>query len=233
MGLIRRAGGESAASPGTTASSQRWESSLRPQLDAVATTLRQLEPAQVASRCGGRAFPGALEVDYWGRPVKVHWPELTACETGGQPCSPFERMMLLFYLRQSDGAQPAGEWISFRELPGGNFYHQAFQGYACTPLARVFGTDPAGLGSAAGACGGAPVDGPAADTWGFRPLPLVWLAVAMWPGEEGLPSQAAVLFDRNASHHLPLDGLALLGSGLSRRLLAAHRTIAAEGEAAG
>lgn len=37
-----------------------------------------------------------------------------------------------------------------------------------------------------------------------------------------MPSQASVLFDANAGHHLPIDGLALLDAGLTGRLLLAH-----------
>jgi hypothetical protein len=232
MGLIRRAGGERTA-PASQAASERWQSSLQPQLDTVAAALRKLNPAQVASRCGGISHPEAVKLRYWGRLVRVKWPELTAWEAAGQPCSPFDRMMLLFYLQRSDGLELAGEWIGFRELPDGNFYHQAFQGYACAPLAQAFGSAPARLRRAARTCGGTPVDGPATDTWGFEPLPLIRLAVALWPGEESLPAQAAILFDRHASHHLPLDGLALLGSGLARRLLAADRVTKPQGEVAG
>ena len=55
----------------------------------------------------------------------------------------------------------------------------------------------------------------------FSPLPMIRLACALWPGDEDFPSKASILFDASASHYMPTDGLALLGSGLARRLIKA------------
>jgi hypothetical protein len=63
------------------------------------------------------------------------------------------------------------------------------------------------------------VAGLAPHAWRFLPLPRVPLAVCLWPGDEEVPAQAAILFDSNAGRHLPTDGLALLGSGLTGRLI--------------
>jgi hypothetical protein len=50
---------------------------------------------------------------------------------------------------------------------------------------------------------------------------MIRLACALWPGDEDFPSKASILFDASASHYMPTDGLALLGSGLARRLIKA------------
>ena len=55
--------------------------------------------------------------------------------------------------------------------------------------------------------------------YAFQVLPRVQLAIVYWLGDEEFPPQAQVLFDAAASHYLPVDGLALLGSDLVRRLL--------------
>jgi hypothetical protein len=138
---------------------------------------------------------------------------------GGQPCSTFDAAMLLYYLATADGTLPAGRWIGFRELPGGSFYNQAFQGYSGDPLARTFSSRPGELERAAQELGGRRLTGIAPFAWSFLPLPRLSLAAALWPGDEELAGRAAVLFDASASHYLPTDGLALLGSGLSGRLL--------------
>ena len=48
-----------------------------------------------------------------------------------------------------------------------------------------------------------------------------------WPGDEEFPSRASILFDPADIHYLPIDGLALMGSGLAGRLLKAGSSKAA------
>ena len=43
--------------------------------------------------------------------------------------------------------------------------------------------------------------------------------VTYWLGDEDFPSSCKILFDESASHYLPIDGCAILGSMLVRRLL--------------
>jgi hypothetical protein len=45
--------------------------------------------------------------------------------------------------------------------------------------------------------------------------------VTYWLGDEDFPSSCKILFDASASHYLPIDGSAILGSMLVRKLLAA------------
>jgi hypothetical protein len=129
--------------------------------------------------------------------------------------------MILYHLRASDGTPPAGEWIGFRDLPDGAFYHQAYTGYTGRRLAAAFGAIPEAFDLAARQTGGERVPGLAPLAWRFSPLPRIPLCACLYPGDEDMPSQASVLFDAHAGRHLPTDGLALLGAGLTGRLLRA------------
>jgi hypothetical protein len=53
----------------------------------------------------------------------------------------------------------------------------------------------------------------------YQALPLVPLLVVAWLGDEDFPPNYQVLFDTNASHHLPTDAYAILGSTLTKRLI--------------
>ena len=127
--------------------------------------------------------------------------------------------MLIFYLQTADGAPMADRWISFRELPNGGFYHQAFQGYSGNRVAGAFGESPDLFDAAAKSLGGWRLTGLAEHAFAFQPLPRVRLAVVLWPGDEDFPTKVSVLFDASASHYMTTDGLALLGSGLTGRLI--------------
>jgi len=219
-GLIDLAGGEDGPRldplERTRAS---WEASMLAHLDPLRTNLRLKPPSHVARRCGGEDRESGLRLAYWGDDVTVEWPDLLPLRPDGSELSTFDSAMVLYYLSKADGLAPTGKWIGFRELPEGAFYHQAFQSYSGDRICRGFEADPEALGSCAGAIGGRPVTDLGDHAFAFQPLPLIRLAAVLWLGDDEVPSRAAVLFDEAASHHHPTDGLALLGSGLTRRLL--------------
>ncbi|HLC04701.1 MAG TPA: DUF3786 domain-containing protein [Anaerolineales bacterium] len=220
-GLIERTGGEDGSTQDPLEHTRAsWEASMLAQLDTLRTSLRLEPPSRIAWRCGAALREMSLELAYWGEGVTVEWPALIPLHPDGNPHSTFDSAMVLYYLSRADGETPAGKWIGFRELPGGGFYHQAFQGYTGDQICRGFEAAPAALGQSAAAIGGWPVADLGEYAYAFQPFPLIRLAAVLWLGDEEIPSRAVVLFDEVASHHLPTDGLALLGSGLTRRLLA-------------
>ena len=63
-------------------------------------------------------------------------------------------IVLWHYLLTADGTPPADRWLTFRELPNGLFYSQAFAQHAENLLADKYGSDVAGFRRAADALGG-------------------------------------------------------------------------------
>jgi hypothetical protein len=199
---------------------QAWQESMLRRMDSLREELRKRSPQIVAEHCGGKFADADIHLTYWGRLVVIPWDDLEASWLADdEPCSTFDTAMLLYYLHTADGALLADRWIGFRELPGGGFYHQAFQGYSGDQLASVVGQDPDAFDLAARALGGWPLPALAPHAFAFLPLPRIRLAVVLWPGDDEFPSQASVLFDAGASHYMTTDGLALLGAGLTRRLI--------------
>ena len=190
------------------------------QADRLRADLRRRRPAEMARATGARLQGEVLLFPYWGRQVALEAPALEpSWAESGLACSPFDTAMLLYYLRASDGTPTSGTWVSFRELPNASLYHQAFTGYTGNRLAAAFGLAPDSLDHSARNIGGEPIVGLAPHAWRFLALPRIPLAACLWPGDEEVRAQAAVLFDSSAGHHLPTDGLALLGSGLTGRLI--------------
>jgi hypothetical protein len=54
----------------------------------------------------------------------------------------------------------------------------------------------------------------------FQALPYVPVLAVCWQGDEDFPSSYQLLFDAHTPSHLPTDGCAILGSMLTRRLIA-------------
>jgi hypothetical protein len=190
-----------------------------PQIDRLREQIRERDPGAVAG-CSGASFElGTLKFRYWDQPLTVTWPGLDVLRADCAPCTIFDQGVALYYLLQADGSPMADAWIGFRDLPSGAFYHQAYQGYTGNLLANAFGLRPADFDTASRALGGWPLPGLGEHAYAFLPLPRIRLAAVLWPGDEELPARASVLFDGAASHYMTTDGLALLGSGLTGRLL--------------
>jgi len=219
-GLTERAGGGEFRGEGAVERAhQAWQESMTRQLDTLRNEVREKVPEALALRCGGFFEAGDMLLKYWGEEVAVNWLDLDArFVESGKACSTFDSAMLLYYLRSADGVPMADEWISYRELPGGGFYHQAFQGYSGDRVAHVYGEDPEAFDSAAITLGGWRLSGLAAHAYAFDALPRIRLAAILWPGDEEFPARASILFDGAAGHYMTIDGLALLGAGLARRL---------------
>lgn len=201
---------------------QQWLDRLTPVVERARTTLHQVRPEKLAlySGCAPDA-DGNLRLTLLWQEYVVTGADFTVRRADtGQEASSFIQCLILTYLVTADGTTPSGRWVSFRELPDGLFYAQAFQGYSGDRLVReLVGGLPA-FRRAAEALGGEPLAIGDAG-YAFAVLPHVHLAVVYWQGDEEFPSQAQVLFEDSAAHYLPTDGLAILGSQLVGRLLKA------------
>ena len=123
--------------------------------------------------------------------------------------------LILTYLVTADGTPPSGRWVAYRDLPGGMFYARAFRGYAENRLVRELGEgEVRAFCRGAERLGGGPIEIGSAG-YAFQILPRIHLAVVYWLGDEELSAQASILFEDTASHYMPTDGLAILGSHLT------------------
>jgi hypothetical protein len=201
---------------------QAWQESMLRQLDVLRAEILATQPGRLAVNCGGTLVNQQIRLTYWGTAVGISWPDLKAWKLAdGTECSVYDAGMLLYYLREADGTPMADRWIGYRELPGGSFYSQAFQGYTGDRLARTFGEQPEAYTLAAHSLDGIPLTALPGVAFAFLPLPRIRLAAILYPGDEEFAARASVLFDAAASHYMTTDGLALLGSGLVGRLIRA------------
>ena len=196
---------------------QKWYDRLAEQVAATQQRLRQIDPARLA-QCSGGALDeqGVLWLEFWGESYRIPFPDLTVERAySDEAPADLDQALLLAYLATADGATPSGRYISYRDLPDGMFYAQAFRGYAEMRLVRELekrgGIDAFRRG--AGRIGGAPLDVGSAG-YSFQVLPRVRLAAVYWLGDEDFPSQASILFEDTATHYMSTDGLAVLGSHL-------------------
>lgn len=195
------------------------------RVDELRSTLRIQDPELVAVRSAvsyltlgpGR---GELHVPLWGSVYVFSFPDLVGYDSRDEPLSDFQQAMILYYLLSADGAPLTGKWVSFADLSDGRMYNAAFQGYSGNEIVKTFGFDLDGFKSACLQAGGEFAD-IGNSSYVFQALPRVPLMLTYWLGDEDFPSSCKVLFDESASHYLPIDACAILGSMLTSKVIRA------------
>jgi hypothetical protein len=212
---------------------QRWYDRLAALVAETRQRLLEIDPARLTRLSGGaRDADGSLRLLFWAEPYRVRLPGLTVeCADTGVAPTDFTQALLLAYLATADGTPPSGRWVSYRDLPDGMFYAQAFRGYAEVRLVRELGTGGlAAFRRGVERLGGTPIEigsGAGNAAYAVQVLPRVRLASVYWPGDEDFASQASILFEDTAPHYLSTDGLAVLGSHLVNKVLKEAREVGA------
>jgi len=212
-----------------------------PEHSRFAGRIRQLrgelstqDPEIIAYRSGStyraiNSTQGEIHLPIWEQSAVLSFPDLVGRDLHtGQELPLVIQTLLLYYLKTADGASLSKRWISFSELPNGKFYNQAYQGYTGKELSRAFQDDLDGFVQVAQITGGKLESNnspqiPGDKACSFLALPRVSLLAAAWGGDEDFPSSFQILFDASVSHYLPTDVCAILGSMLTKRLIAAQR----------
>jgi hypothetical protein len=193
------------------------------RVDELRSALLLQDPGLIAARSGttylmlgpGR---GELHVPFWGNVCILTWPELTGYDSVAKPLTDFQLAFIFHHLLTADGMPVSGKWVSFADLPDGRMYSTAFQDYSGDEAVKTFGMDLNAFRAACRSAGGQPA-GLASASFTFQPLPRVPLLITYWLGDEDFPSSCKILFDESASHYLPIDACAILGSMLVRKLV--------------
>lgn len=110
------------------------------------------------------------------------------------------------YLSLAMEVPPAGRWVAFRELPGGEAFFRGPHSLATPKLEEVYGDDPGGLLRSGAPVGGRPCEGAEAGL-DVAAVPRIPLRVLLWARTEEFPARAQLLTDARAHLHLPLDVL--------------------------
>jgi len=199
------------------------------------------DPEEMARFAGCRFDPesSSFEVPFLGRLYRVTYPD-GEVEPGqvlpgasGAPPAPTGRglltasILILHYLTKARGLPVRGNWIAFRELPGGDIYVGPFTARTIRPLVGAFGFEPDRLVRAALALGGRREDFGHASA-SVDVFPRVPICFVVWEGDDEVPASGQILFDRSAGGYLDTEDLVVAAA----EAFFAVRSAASGGEAA-
>ncbi len=197
-------------------------SQLAERMHELRSALQFRDPGLIAARSGISYLTfgpdrGEFHIPFWGKAATLTWPNLTGYSNTDDELSPIIQALLLHYLLTADGTALTGKWVSFADLPDGRMYNAAYQGYSGDEIVKAFGFDLPAFRSACLQAGGKPVEVGSAS-FVIQALPNLPMLVTYWLGDEDLPSSCKILFDSSATHYLPIDGCAIAGSMLTKKL---------------
>jgi hypothetical protein len=135
-----------------------------------------------------------------------------AVRSSGAPAGEMEAVLILHYLigLLRHGFLTTGEWISFRETEGGKLFWPAFQESCIKPLVQSFQSDPEGLlRNLSERLGGRMVMGGDVAVE-LATFPGVFVRMVLWKGDEELPPEASMLFDRGLTEIYCMEDVAAL-----------------------
>jgi len=164
-----------------------------------------------------RVSERVIEVPFLNEKYVVEIARQRALDTTGKEVPPFFRVLLLHYLCGFSAANVSGEWVSFRQLRGGDFYFPAFANRTVERLKKDFNGKEGRFQKAAEALGGRRLEFKDIS-FEFAVFPKVHLAVILHCMTEEFGADANILFDRAAESHLETEDLAVCASFLVSRI---------------
>lgn len=137
------------------------------------------------------------------------------------PPKDFIVILILHYLaskiRLNGLPEPKNDWISFKELNGGDFYYPVFKKRTIDVIFRKFGQKPEALKEAAArfkAKESSIGDGGVI----IEPFEGIVVLITIWKGDEELSGQADILFDRVVPEILCTEDITVLSEIIAHRL---------------
>ncbi|WP_434511632.1 DUF3786 domain-containing protein [Desulfitobacterium sp. AusDCA] len=174
---------------------------------------QEMSLAEIEKFSGYPVQGNQIKLNFLGQHFRVEYPsakfEPEPQAEGELPI--FARILILHYLCNQTEESLTGQYISYKELPGGGIYNQPFSNRAIRPMVEHFGGNPEKLLKAAQSIGGTPVKlGDVAVT--LNVFPKIPVTLVLWQADEEFPASGNILFDRSASELLPTEDYAVLAS---------------------
>ena len=167
-----------------------------------------------------------LRIGFLGSPVLVCVGNTVEVlrEGSADPVSLPEQILICHYLLHAPVERESGKFITFREIPDGQFYYDAFQRRTRDPFLSTFGNRGDLFRRAALALGGKPVEGGDVAML-FRVFPHVPVHLVLWSGDDEFPPEAGILFDATLRDSLSAEDVAVMTGMLVYRLMGIARKI--------
>ncbi|HAR46221.1 MAG: Fe-S cluster protein [Nitrospirae bacterium GWC2_57_13] len=179
--------------------------------------IRSTDIVSLAVQLGARSTGTTLVIKCLGKDFEIdgQGTVTSQCHTHAWFSIP-----LLHYILFSEGADPSGLWVPFRELEQGKTWNPLFERRCEQPLKFIADTHGELFedlirmfsGTSSHTTFNADV------SVVLYPLPKVPILICYWKPEDDLQSRLHLFFDDRAEKNLPVESLFTLGTGIVRML---------------
>nr|HID60190.1 DUF3786 domain-containing protein [Desulfobacterales bacterium] len=161
-----------------------------------------------------------IEIPYLDRSYKliITSDKIDFDQALGTPRLP-DQVTILHYLVTAQGEYIRDDWITFRQVPSGEFYYHAFRKRAIDPLVRSFGSQSELLDQVSKRMGEM-VPSPGDKALKVMALPRIPIILALWEGDDEFPPEGNIYFDASISSYLPTEDIAYLAGATVYRAIA-------------
>ncbi len=192
---------------------------------AIERAAEQLPAVEMSARCTllGLMPPGIngeIAVAAFGSELVILPPYSSAAQAGsGEPAHPVDHLLVLQYLLCAAPLPAGGSLLSFRDLPGGQFYWEPFCSRTVVPLAAAIGNRLDLLRSRLDRLGCEPF---AAGDLGARVRCIgdLGISLAYYAGDDEFPPSAELFFDAAVRRAFTTDAAAAMAQRLCGMLRA-------------
>ncbi len=165
-----------------------------------------------------------ITIEYLNQLYRITLPDIEVSLTNSKEPVPLrDKILILHYLTRAKGTPISHELIAYKELPEGTTYFPTFSKRAIKPIVDNFGTEPHLLADEAAKLGGQRADyGDVSVTIdAFSKVPITFV---LWRGDEELPANGNILFDRTISDYLHVEDINVLCEVIAWRLVRLLKT---------
>jgi len=187
--------------------------------------LAELKAGEVCNKTGGEKISeDMIRIKYLNMPYLVELKSGKILDSENKESLPLrDKIILLHYLTDAKGSPITGKLISYAQIEGGKFYFPVFHKRTVEPMIRFFAKDPEKLLKVS------EVIGAKRERYGdlsisLSPLPFVKIYFIFWRGDEDIPPNGNILFDKNITDLLCAEDIAVLTEIVTWRIIKAAGT---------
>lgn len=194
-----------------------YDKALSAALDAAFRDLKGKNLEEIAYKSGATlADPDHLATLFLGSAVNISLSDGQVM-IDSVPADKRRAILILHYLLKAEGVPLTGQMVGFKDVPQGSLYFTPFRNRVLFAMLPVLERSPEMLQTAVTSMGGEFLD--TGDlSFRFRVLPYVTAQYVYYRGEEGLPADLNILFDRSIENYLSTEDIVVMCEEINRNL---------------
>lgn len=162
-------------------------------------------PERVTSAGAKMTTDGKILLDFLGATHEIDVKKRTVIRSG-EDVNVIRKILILHYLTTASGLPPTGRETGFAQITGATGYLTPFRGRIVYPLVAAFDRDKKATAAAFEKMGAVPKEF-ASQCFIVHAFPGVDITVIYWQGDDEMPSEGQIIFDKSVTEYLPIEDI--------------------------